>query len=72
MKRSSDSGEGLDLESGLPTTEQDTAALRRLKGLPRLDFDAYLRFLASLPSTPHEKLRWRRGPRGDKPFSLNS
>lgn len=72
MKKSSDSGEGLDLEGDPPTTERDTAALRRLRGLPRLDFDAYLLFLSSLPSTPHEKLRRRRGPRGDKPFSLDS
>ena len=72
MKRSSGSGEWLDLEEDLPTTPQDVAALQRLKGLPRLDLDGYLRFLSSLPQTPHEKLRWRRGPRGVNPFSLNS
>ena len=65
---SSDSPADYDLDRDHPTTREDVAAQRRLAS-PRLDFDAYLRFLASFPPPSPEALRARRGPRG-VPFQL--
>ncbi len=66
--RSNDSDELLDLERDLPTILEDVVALRRLRGYPRLDFDGYLRILA--PFETPEKLRSRKGPRGDNRFEI--
>lgn len=70
MKTSNDSRDAFDLERDLPTTAEDLAALKRLRGVPRLDGEGYLRFLASFEPPSHEELRSRRGPRGEEPFSL--
>jgi hypothetical protein len=68
--KSSGSVEPLDLDRDLPTAPEDIAALRKLRGRPRLDFDGYLRFLASFDAPSAAELRARRGPRGDRPFDL--
>ena len=61
--------EPLDLERGLPTTEQDMIVLRRLKARPRVSTREYLRFLAWLAPRTTEALRSRPGPQGE-PFRL--
>jgi hypothetical protein len=68
--KSSGSRELLDLERDLPTTAEDTAALRRLREMTRLTFDEYFRFLAEFEPPPAEALRSRRGPRGDRLFEV--
>jgi hypothetical protein len=70
MKTSDDSPDAFDLERDLPTTAEDVAALRRIREVPRLDGESYLRFLASFEPPSHEELRSRKGPRGERPFSL--
>ena len=70
MKTSNDSPKALDLERDLPTTAEDVAALKRLRGIPRLDGEGYLRFLASFEPPSHAELRSRKGPWGEEPFSL--
>ncbi len=60
----------LDFERDLPTTQEDVVALKRLRGYPRLDFDGYMRFLASFEPPSPEDLRSRKGPRGDSCFEL--
>ena len=47
--RSNDRSEAVDLERDLPTTAEDVAALRRVRMLPQLDLEGYLRFLAQIP-----------------------
>ena len=59
----------LDLERGLPTTEQDVAVLKRLRAGTYVDPRAYLEFLARFPAPSLEQLRSRKGPRG-VPFKL--
>jgi hypothetical protein len=67
---SSDRFEPLDLDRGLPTTPEDTVALRLLRrNLPVLTAEEYFRFLATLPHPSAEDLRRRRGPQGE-PFRL--
>ncbi len=68
--RSDVPSEPLDLERDLPTSAEDSRALRRAKRARPLDLEAYLRFLAQLPSVDHDRLRSRPGPRGDEPFVL--
>jgi hypothetical protein len=70
--RSSGRCDALNLERGLPTTADDVAALRRVRGLVRLDLPAYLRFLGRLPRSPAEELRSRPGPRAAEPFVLRA
>jgi hypothetical protein len=53
----------LDLESGLPTTERDSAALRALR-YPKMTDAEYVRFLAILTPSDHSALAAKRGPRG--------
>lgn len=65
---SNDRSEPLNLARGLPTTEQDVAALRALR-YPSMTGLEYARCLASLPATPHAELAAKRGPRGE-PFRL--
>ncbi len=62
--------ERLDLARDLPTTAEDSAALRRTKALRRLDLPGYLRFLDQLPPPTIHQLRARRGPRAARPFVL--
>ena len=69
--RSSARSERLDLEHDLPTTADDTEALRRAKTARRLDFETYLRFLSQLPSATPSEQRAKRGPRADRPFVLD-
>ena len=65
---SNDRSEPLDLERGLPTTEQDVEALRALR-YPRMTDDQYARFLATLTATDRSALAGERGPSGE-PFTL--
>jgi len=67
---SSDSADVLDLERDLPTTVEDVVALSRLRHHPRMELDAYFRFLSSFPPATVEALTARRGPRGPEPFTL--
>lgn len=60
----------LDLEAGLRTRPEDVAALRRARRQRPLPLDEYLEFLARQPEPPPTALRARRGPRGERPFSL--
>jgi hypothetical protein len=60
----------LNLERDLPTTAEDVAAQRRLRAGWSLDFDEYLRFLASFEPPSHEELRRKGGPRGEQAFEL--
>ncbi|HET7291006.1 MAG TPA: hypothetical protein VFM88_01150 [Vicinamibacteria bacterium] len=59
----------LDLDRDLPTTAEDVEALHRLRRLPPMTADEYLRFLASFAPPSAEALRARPGPRGE-PFTL--
>jgi hypothetical protein len=70
MKTSNDSRDAFDLERDLPTTLEDVAALKRLRGVPGLDGKGYVRFLASFEPPSSAELRSRKGPRGEEPFSL--
>ena len=70
MKTSNDSRDAFDLERDLPTTAEDVAALQRLRGVPVLDGEGYLRFLASFEPLSPAQLRSRKGPGGEEPFSL--
>ena len=55
--------EPLDLERGLPTTEQDVAALRSLR-YPSMTDTEYVRSLATLTARDQRALAAKRGPRG--------
>ena len=68
--RSSARFETIDLARDLPTTAEDTEALRRARRARPLDFEAYLRFLDQIPIPTPGELRERRGPRGDRPFVI--
>ena len=59
----------LDLETGIPATEEDTRALRRTR-FPTLDFEAYLDFLESFDDADPSDLIRRRGPGGIEKFEL--
>lgn len=59
----------LRLDRDLPTTDEDIAVLRRLRGGPVLGFEEYLAALAALPALSTEQLRSRPGPAGE-PFDL--
>ena len=61
--RSNDRSEPLDLERGLPTTEQDVAALRNLR-YPSMTDTEYVRFLGTLAAADHSVLAAKRGPWG--------
>jgi hypothetical protein len=69
--RSSARSERLDLQRDLPTTADDTEALRRAKTARPLDLETYLRFLGQLPSPTPSQQRARRGPRAGQPFVLD-
>jgi hypothetical protein len=68
--RSNARSEKLDLGRDLPTTAEDTAALRRARTTRPLDLEAYLRFLDPMPNPTPGGLRERRGPRADRPFVI--
>jgi len=68
--RSNARSDRLDLARDLPTTAEDTDALRRARAIRPLDLDEYLRFLDQLPPCPADELRKRRGPRADRPFVI--
>jgi len=67
---SNDRSERLDLARDLPTTAEDTEALRRVRAVGPLDLEAYLRFLEQLPPRTPGELRAKRGPRADRPFAI--
>jgi hypothetical protein len=58
----------LDLQTGIPTSAGDVAALRARAKDQAMGPAEYLRFLAQFPESP-ERLRLRPGPRGE-PFTL--
>ena len=60
----------IDLEAGLQTRPDDVAALRRAARHRVLSLEEYMDFLTALGDPPHEVLRARRGPQGDRPFEL--
>ena len=60
----------LDLVRDLPTTAEDTDALRLARTIRPLDLEEYLRFLDQLPCCTPDELRERRGPRADQPFVI--
>ena len=68
--RSNAPSERLDLARDLPTTAEDTEALRRVRAVGSLDFEGYLRFLEQLPPRAPGELRAKRGPRADRPFVI--
>jgi len=59
----------LDLETSIPTTDEDIRVLR-LTRFPTLDFEAYLGFLESFGDADPAALARRRGPRGSEKFEL--
>ena len=59
----------LDLETDIPTTQEDTRVLRRTR-FPTLDFEAYLEFLESFDDADPSALIRRRGPGGSEKFEL--
>ena len=69
--RSNAPSETLDLARDLPTTAEDVHALRRATAVRLPSLEAYLRFLAQLPPCAQEPVRKRRGPRADRPFTLD-
>ena len=58
----------LDLDTDLPTTEDDVVALRRIKEERRVDFADYLRWLSKL-ELPASR-RPRKTHDGFEPFEL--
>ena len=60
----------LDLETDLPTSQEDVLALRKAREHPPLSFAEYLDFLANFTPPPNYVLRARKGPSGIKPFEL--
>ena len=68
--KSGERSDSLDLDRDLPTTPEDVEALRRVRSLAPIDFEAYLRFLEQVPAPSIGSLRLKRGPRGDDPFEL--
>ena len=69
--RSNARSERLDLVRDLPTTAEDTDALRRARTVRPLDLGAYLRFLNQIPIPTPSEQRERRGPRADRPFVID-
>ena len=67
--RSREESDLLDLETGIPTTEEDIRALRQSRS-SRLDFEAYLGFLESFDDADPAALARRRGPGGSEKFEL--
>ena len=68
--RSSTPSEKLDLARDLPTTAEDSMALRRARVAGPLDLEAYLRFLEQLPTRTADELRAKQGPRSDRLFAI--
>jgi hypothetical protein len=60
----------LNLARGVPTTDEDVAALRQVRAARQLSTESYLRTLASLEQPPLEVLRARKRARGGEPFRL--
>ena len=58
------------LDDDLPTTREDVLAQRRLRRLPVVAFEDYLRFLEEIGPPPPSTWRARKGPRGPRPFDL--
>jgi len=67
--KSKEEADLLDLETAIPTTEEDIRAFRRIR-FPVLDFEAYLEFLESFGDADPAVLARRRGPRGTEKFEL--
>lgn len=69
--KSRDRSERLSLDRGLPTTSEDSEALRMAKATRSIDFDEYLRFLSRLQPLDPEELRSRRGPQAASRFTIH-
>jgi len=67
--RSKEESDLLDLETDIPTTEEDIRALRRTR-FSTLDFEAYLEFLESFDDPDPAVLARRRGSEGSNKFEL--
>jgi hypothetical protein len=61
----------LDLTRGVPTSDDDVAALRQVRAGRQLSTESYLRALASLEPPPLEVLRARKRARGGEAFRLD-
>jgi hypothetical protein len=62
----------LNLARGVPTSDEDVAALRQVRAGRQLSTENYLRALASLEPPPLEVLRARKRARGGEAFRLAS
>ena len=69
--KSSDRSDRLDLEHGLPTTPEDSEALRRAKARQPTGLRDYLRFLSQFPPCDQDELRSRQGPRAASCFTID-
>ena len=69
--KSSDRSDRLSLDRGLPTTPEDSKALRIAKATRSIDLDEYLRFLSRLQPIAPEELRSKRGPQAASRFTIN-
>ena len=69
--RSNARSETIDLARDLPTTAEDTEALRRAKAVRHLDAEGYVRFLSQIPDPTPGRRREKAGPRGGRPFRLD-
>jgi hypothetical protein len=67
--RSKKEAQGLDLENGILTTEEDILALRRNR-VHILNFEEYLDFLESFDDADIAVLSRRKGPAGPERFEL--
>jgi hypothetical protein len=61
--------EPFDLERDVPTTEEDVAALRRIRESRKLSFAEYLRFVSRLPMS-EDASRSIRTHEDQEPFEL--
>lgn len=68
--KSSSRHSDLNLAQGVPTTDEDVAALRQVRAARQLSTESYLRTLATLEPPPLEVLRARKRARGGEPFRL--
>lgn len=60
----------LNLARGVPTSDEDVAALRQVRAGRQLSTENYLRALARLEPPPLEVLRARKRARGGEVFRL--
>jgi hypothetical protein len=69
--KSNDHSDRLSLDRGLPTTSEDSEALRIAKVARSIGLDEYLLFLSRIQPLAPEELRSRRGPQAESRFTIN-